>query len=77
MRARQVSSQYEDDENLLPLAAATTVDAQLARRFGKAWELLAAVENVRDETVETGRSNEGIISIGPPRLLRVSLRREW
>jgi outer membrane receptor protein involved in Fe transport len=77
VRARRASEQFEDDENLLPLAPATTVDAQVRWQFREDLQFFAALENAFDENVQTGRSNEDIISLGPPRNLRAGFRATW
>lgn len=76
LRARYAARQFEDDENLLPLAAAWTADLVVRRQVG-AWEVALAAENLTDAAVETGRSNEGLVSLGSPRLVRASLGRSW
>lgn len=76
-RARWFSAQYEDDENTLRLAPAATVDLGVSRRLGQHWELFAAVENLFDAEVETGRTTTGVVSIAPPRWSRLGLRYDW
>lgn len=74
---RRISVQFEDDENLLPLAAATTVDLRLARRFGPRTEVSIAVENLFDATVETSRSADGLVTRDTGRWVRAGLRVDW
>ncbi|MEO6993124.1 MAG: TonB-dependent receptor [Lacunisphaera sp.] len=76
-RLRWVSAQFEDDENTLPLAAATTVDLELAHAIGQRGEVFISVENLFSVRVETGRVTNGIVSIGPPRLARGGVRWAW
>ncbi|CAM3139500.1 hypothetical protein RAHE111665_16765 [Rariglobus hedericola] len=76
-RARWFSAQYEDDENTLRLAPATTVDLGVSRRFAKCWEVFVAIENLFDTEVETGRTTAGVVSIAPPRWSRAGLRYDW
>ncbi|WP_342751038.1 TonB-dependent receptor [Termitidicoccus mucosus] len=76
-RARWTSEQYEDDENTLRLAAAAVFDLGLSRRLGRDWEIFAAVENLFDAEVQTGRTAAGVISIGPPRQTRAGVRWNW
>ena len=76
-RLRWVSAQFEDDENTLPLAAATTVDLELSRAVGPRGELFISVENLLSVRVETGRVTNGIVSIGPPRVARGGVRWAW
>lgn len=76
-QARWTGAQFEDDENLLRLAATTVVDAQLARRLGARSEIFASVENVFDEPVPVSRSAAGLITYGSPRFIRAGLRANW
>jgi outer membrane receptor protein involved in Fe transport len=75
--ARSVGSQFEDDENALTLAGATTLDFRVSGRFGRAVEWFAAGENVGEATVEAGRSADGLVSYDAPRRLRAGLTVEW
>jgi outer membrane receptor protein involved in Fe transport len=76
-RLRYSTRQFEDDENLLPLAPATTIDLRISRRFSEKLEIYVAVENVLDARVETGRSTDGMMTFGSPRFVRVGLRSGW
>ncbi|MFH1496321.1 MAG: TonB-dependent receptor [Verrucomicrobiota bacterium] len=79
LRARWTGAQYEDDENRLRLAPATTVDLRLARRWGndQRWSTALAVENLLDAEVETGRTAAGLVAITPGRSIRLSVGRNW
>jgi outer membrane receptor protein involved in Fe transport len=72
--ARVVGGQFEDDANTLPLGSFFVVDVLLSRRLTKWGELFFAVENLFDETYATGRTSEGVVSIGTPRLIRGGVR---
>jgi outer membrane cobalamin receptor len=72
--ARYVGEQYEDDLNTLPLGGYITVDLFASRAVTKWLEVFAAVENLFDTTYATGRTSEGVISIGAPRIVRGGLR---
>jgi outer membrane receptor protein involved in Fe transport len=76
-RLHWVSAQFEDQENTLPLAAATTVDLGLSHPFGRGGEIFLSVENLFSVRVETGRVANGIVSIAPPRLARAGVRWAW
>ncbi|MDB6093470.1 MAG: cirA 5 [Verrucomicrobia bacterium] len=76
-RVRHISDQFEDDENLLPLAAATITDFRLSRVLTSRWEIFLAVENAFDAKVETGRSAENLTTLGSPRLARIGLHGTW
>jgi outer membrane receptor protein involved in Fe transport len=74
LMVRRVGGQFEDDLNTLPLGAFTTVDARIARRFTKFLDVYLAVENLFDETYTVGRTSEGVISTGAPRIVHGGLR---
>ncbi len=74
MQARVVGEQFEDDLNTLRLAAFATVDAAITYEFAARWQARVAVENVFDTEVQTGRSADGVVSIGAPRLVSAGLR---
>ncbi len=76
-RIRWTSAQFEDDENALRLAAATTVDLGLSRTFADRWTVFASVENLFDERVETGRSADGLVNVAPPRFAHGGVRWAW
>ncbi len=76
-RIRRVSAQFEDDENTLPLAAATTVDLGLSHPLSHSGEVFLNLENLFSVRVETGRVAAGIVSIAPPRLARGGVRWGW
>jgi outer membrane receptor protein involved in Fe transport len=71
---RFVGRQFEDDLNTLPLGSVFVVDVFLSRAVARWGEVFVAVENLLDETYATGRTSEGVISIGAPRLVRGGLR---
>lgn len=75
-QARYHGRQFEDDQNSAALAAFTVFDAALAYDFVEWLTVQAKVENLFDTEVETGRSPDGLISVGGPRLatLQVQLR---
>lgn len=71
---RFVGRQYEDDLNTLPLGSFVVLDVQLARAVTRWAEVVLGVENLLDERHATGRSADGIVSIGAPRLVHGALR---
>jgi outer membrane receptor protein involved in Fe transport len=71
---RYVGPQFEDDLNTLPLGGYVVFDVALSRAVTKWSELFVAVENIFDETYSTGRTTEGVVSIGAPRFVRGGLR---
>ena len=74
---RWISAQYDDDANTLSLAPATTVDLGISRKFAHGWEVFAALDNVFDATVETGRPSPGVVAVAPPRTIRGGVRWTW
>jgi outer membrane receptor protein involved in Fe transport len=72
--ARYVGPQYEDDLNTLPLGGYIVVDVAVSRAITKNVELYAAAENIFDRTYSTGRTTDGVISIGEPFMARGGLR---
>jgi outer membrane receptor protein involved in Fe transport len=66
--------QFEDDQNTLPLGAFTLVDLFLSRPLTRWGEVFLGVENLFDEEYATGRTTEGVVSIGTPRLVRGGVR---
>jgi outer membrane receptor protein involved in Fe transport len=72
--ARYVGPQYEDDLNTLPLGGYVVFDATLSRAVTKWSEVFVAIENLFDRTYATGRTSDGVTSIGAPRFVRGGLR---
>ncbi len=72
--ARYVGGQFEDDQNTLPLGSYVVFDLFVSRQFAKWAEAFAGVENLLDTTYSVGRTSEGVISIGAPRLVRAGVR---
>lgn len=64
---------YDDDLNSRRLAASTTINARLSRRLGAGTGLYLALDNLLDADVQTGRTADGVVSLGPPRQMRVGL----
>ncbi|HYS18086.1 MAG TPA: TonB-dependent receptor [Candidatus Binatia bacterium] len=74
LTARYVGDQYEDDLNTLPLGGYVVVDVAVSRAITRSAEVYAAVENIFDRTYTTGRTTDGVISIGAPLLARAGVR---
>jgi outer membrane receptor protein involved in Fe transport len=74
---RWTSGQFDDDQNTLRLAAATTFNLSASRKFGKNLEVFFSVENLFNAQVQTGLSPTGIVSVGPPRFAHGGLRWKW
>ena len=76
-RARWIGGQSEDDENLLRLGEVVVVDLGASRPLGHGLELFLNVENLGNARIETGRSTDGVVNTGTPRLIVVGLRGAW
>jgi outer membrane receptor protein involved in Fe transport len=76
-RVRWIGRQFEDDENALILGEAVVADVTLSRLLGKHLELFLTVENLGGARVETGRSADGVVNVGTPRLAIGGLRGAW
>ncbi|HKP93520.1 MAG TPA: TonB-dependent receptor [Chthoniobacterales bacterium] len=74
VQIRHSSSQFEDDQNSRRLAAFTVCDAMAAYSFNQRVSAAVRVENVFDTEIQTGRSAEGLVSIGAPRLVTLQVR---
>lgn len=74
MQIRVVGQQFDDDTNSRSLGRFAAVDAFVARELGGGFEVFVAAENLFDETVETGKTSDGVLSIGAPRLVRAGIR---
>src|SRR5258708_3776534 len=77
IQVRWVNRQYDDDENTLVLPAATTVDLSVRYPIARAGRIFLSVENVFNARVETGRSTEGLLNIGPTRFAHGGVRWTW
>jgi outer membrane receptor protein involved in Fe transport len=76
-RVRVLGRQFEDDENQLRLGAAVVVDLGANYRLTKSLELFLNAENLTDTRIETGRSADGLVNTGTPRLVLGGARLVW
>jgi outer membrane receptor protein involved in Fe transport len=76
-RVRWFDRQFEDDENQLVLGAAFVADLGAGWAFAPWGEIFLTVENAGDTRVETGRSADGIVNTGSPRLVLGGVRCAW
>ena len=72
--ARYVGRQFEDDLNTLPLGSYVLVDLLLSRRLAKWADVFVGIENLLDTTYTTGRTSDGVVSIGAPFLVHGGVR---
>ena len=72
-QVRYVGRQYEDDLNTLALAPYTTVDLALGYDFNEHLSAMGRVENLFDTESEVGKTAGGLVSIGAPRLVSLTV----
>jgi outer membrane receptor protein involved in Fe transport len=72
LQGRASSEQFDDDQNLLPLAPYFTLDALVSRDLGYGMEVFGALENLTGQRYEVGRTP--VTTLGPPLLGRVGIR---
>jgi outer membrane receptor protein involved in Fe transport len=76
-RLRWMGRQFEDDENQLTLGEVVIADLSVARPLTKQVELFLTAENLGNARIETGRTSDGLVNIGTPRLVIGGLRGSW
>jgi outer membrane receptor protein involved in Fe transport len=76
-RVRYLGRQFEDDENQLILGAAAVVDLGVSYDLNQHCQLYLNAENLTDERIETGRSADGLVNTGTPRLVVGGVRLVW
>ena len=76
-RVRRTSAQFDDDQNLLPLAAATVLDASARFRLSAQSEVFLTADNLANATVQTAHSALGVYSVAPPRQVGGGARLRW
>jgi outer membrane receptor protein involved in Fe transport len=76
-RVRWIGRQFEDDENTLRLGEAVVADLGASRPLTKHLQLFISVENLGNARLETGRSADGVVNVGTPRLFLGGLRGSW
>jgi outer membrane receptor protein involved in Fe transport len=74
LQLRHVGAQPEDDQGLIRLPAATTLDASAAWPLGSGVELRLRGENVTDAAVIAASSSDGVDERATPRRLWIGLR---
>lgn len=76
-RLRWIGQQFEDDENQLRLGEVVVADLGVSRALTPHVELFLATENLGNARIETGRTADGIVNTGTPRLVLGGLRGSW
>lgn len=77
LRVRWLGRQFEDDENLLVLRAATVADLTLRRPLGGGRSVFLTAENLGNARVESGRGADGVVTLASPRLFLAGVRGVW
>ena len=75
-RLRVIGRQFEDDENHLVLGTAAVADLGASYEVGRG-EVFLTIENLGDVRIETGRSSDGLVNTGTPRLILGGFRAAW
>jgi len=68
------SKQYDDTLEARALDGYVTADAFLGYRLSEGLELYATAENMFDTEIETGKTSDGLVSIGRPFLTSIGIR---
>jgi outer membrane receptor protein involved in Fe transport len=76
-RVVRTGSQFDDSQNLLPLAPATVIDASLRFVVTTYAEFFATVDNLGNAQVETAHSALGVFNVAPPRMVGAGARLSW
>lgn len=74
LQGRYVGDQFEDNLNTRELQDFAVVDLYAAWAFGERLSLFVGVENLFDEESEVGKSADGLVTIGAPRLVHGGVR---
>jgi len=72
LQGRFVGRQFDDDQNVLPLAGFFNLDAEISRRVSRHLKVFAAAQNLTGVRYQTGRTP--VLTVGPPLLARVGIR---
>ncbi|HET6977733.1 MAG TPA: TonB-dependent receptor [Pyrinomonadaceae bacterium] len=71
-QGRFVSTQFDDDQNTLPLERFFTLDAEVSRRVSEHVRLFAAFQNLTGSRYQI--SSTPVLTVGPPALVRLGIR---
>jgi outer membrane receptor protein involved in Fe transport len=72
LQARWTGTQFDDDQNRLPLRGFVSVDAEARRPVGRRLEAFLGGENLTGARYDIGRTP--VRTVGPPRSVRAGLR---
>ncbi|HUR56872.1 MAG TPA: TonB-dependent receptor [Opitutaceae bacterium] len=76
-RIRWMGRQFEDDENQLVLGEVVVADVSVSHRLSNHFDVSVTIENLGNARIETGRSADGVVNVGTPRLAVFGLRGSW
>jgi outer membrane receptor protein involved in Fe transport len=74
LQARYVDRQFEDDQNTTVLAPFVVFDAAVSYELSDRVSGTLKIENLFNADIETGKTLDGLVSIGAPRLVTFQLR---
>jgi outer membrane receptor protein involved in Fe transport len=72
IQGRFLGNEFDDDQNLLPLGRAFSLDAEVSRKFGKLTSVFFAVQNLTDDRFNTAATP--VFVVGPPIFVRGGVR---
>jgi outer membrane receptor protein involved in Fe transport len=72
IQARFLGNQFDDDQNLLPLGRAFSLDAQISRKLGKGTSIFFAAQNLTNDRFNTAATP--VLTVGPPIFVRGGFR---
>ncbi len=72
LQGRFLGNEFDDDQNLLPLGRAFSLDAQVSRKLGKGVSLFFAAQNLTDDRF--GYEATPVLLVGPPIFVRGGVR---
>jgi outer membrane receptor protein involved in Fe transport len=75
LQGRFLGNEFDDDQNLLPLGRAFSLDAQASRNLGRHMELFVAAENLTNDRFKTAATP--VFLVGPPVFVRGGVRLTW
>lgn len=75
VQGRYVGTQFDDDQNLLPLAHFFALDATVSHALRPGVEVFIAGENLLNQQYQIGRTP--VLTAGPPLLARVGLKLDF
>jgi hypothetical protein len=75
LQGRFLGNQFDDDQNLLPLGRAFSLDAQVSRSLGRRTSLFFAVQNLTNDRFYF--EAPPVFMVGPPIFVRGGVRFTW